>query len=41
MHTTVTTHLTNSIHGHKCTTTPSVHVILEYKCTLVHITSDQ
>ena len=38
MHTTVTTHVSNSMHRYIHTAMPSVHIVIVYKCRLVYIT---
>ena len=40
MFTTVAIDVTSSIHGHTHTTMPSVHIIIVYKYTFVHIAPD-
>ena len=39
-HTVVAAYVMNSIHWHIYTATPFVHIIIAYKCTLVHITPE-
>ena len=39
-HTTVITPAPNSLHGYRYTATPSVDILMVYKCTFVHITPD-